>query len=114
MNPLHNQGGVMKQLIAMMLVVFLATPVYAGVSKTQGEQKMSRFISQIHSNLESARESTIRVYNKAKTYLADHPSQFTGQDKSDISDLQINITNVQNAINDLLTEIETKFPGLVE
>lgn len=115
MNPHHNQGGFMRKIIAgILMVIFLATPVFADMADTQAEEKMCNYLKQIHNGLEGARENANRQYNKAKNYMTSHSGQISTGDKAKLNGLQADITNVLSAINTLLTEIETDFPGLME
>ena len=101
-----------KIMLIGLMFCFVVSIAQAEIVKTQGEQKMANSIKSISSRLESAREDVTRVYNSAKTYIVDHPTQFDTGDKTKLNGLQTHILNVQNSVNDLITYVNTEWPGI--
>ena len=102
----------MKKFLVALCLVFITSYAYAEIVKTQGEQKMANYLNQMVNTLESARESGTRIYNDIKAYITDHAGQFTSTDRTKLNGLQTKLVDVQNAINDFITAVETDFPGI--
>lgn len=103
----------MKKIILISLALcFVVSTAKAEIVNTQGETKIANYLKQMVNTLESAREDGVRIYNDIKTYIIDHPTQFTSADKTKLNALQTQLTTIQNDINTFITTVETDFPGL--
>ena len=102
---------IFSMVILFMLVTIFA---FADITSNQGEQKAIGYVKQIYTQLQSAKESSTQVYNKLKTYVLDHPTQFTASDKTKLNDLQAQLTIINNNIITFMTQVETNFSGIQE
>ena len=103
----------MKKLlvVAFMLVASVA---WAELTTTEGETKIIKVIRQVYSTIDQTRNRIADVYAKANVYVTAHPTQFTTADKTKLSGLQSEITDVDTAIASLKTYITTEWPGINE
>ena len=78
------------------------------------EQKAIGYVKQLYLQLQSAKENATQVYNKLKTYITDHPTQFTASDKTKLSNLETKLLTINTAILNFMTQVNTDFSGITE
>lgn len=103
----------MRKIILLSLVFcFAVSIVQAEIVNTQGEVKVANYLRQMLSTLNSADQSALRNYNDIKTYIVDHPGQFTSADKAKLNALQSLWNNIHNDIITFDTQATSDFPGI--
>lgn len=102
----------MKKFLITLCLVLLTSYASAEIVNTHGENRVANYLKQLSNTLEGARENGTRIYNDIKTYITDHSGQFKAADRVKLNNLQTKLIDVQNAINDFITAVETDFPGV--
>lgn len=104
----------MKIISLLICFMFLTTLAFADIATTQGEDKAIQALKSIYRTLEGAKESTTREYNALKTYIVDHPTQFSASDKTKLNNLQTLLNTINTDILNFMTQVKTDFSGIDE
>ena len=104
----------MKKVALILVICLVCSTAFAGIAKVRGEAKVAEIVGQIYSRIKSTEQGIILTYNTAKTYVNANPSQFTGDDKTKIDNLELELLTLKDALIVVEDFINVNFPGISE
>ena len=100
----------MRKLGTIILVLAVASTCFAAINKLTTETQAIQILSSLKSKLESDSVRYVAIRQKIEDKLANALANLDAVDQTKLGALPAEIQDIVNAIDDLITKIETHYP----
>ena len=100
----------MKNVIAILLIVLLTVPAYAGINKQLTEVAAINILKNSKNSAGSVSKSMVALRQSIEDKLANQLSNLDAGDQTKLTALITEIQDIINAADDLVTKINTHYP----